>query len=167
MAFDFNADEVFEMAEQIETNGAAFYRQAAENIPEEDIRRLFLDLAAMEDEHKKTFAALRARLNKDERSSTVFDPEGESARYLKALADLRVFDRTAEEPFRLDDNLTGSEKLRKVFWGAISREKESIVFYTGLRELVSKKLGRDRINDIIREEMKHLRILSHELGKLL
>ena len=28
MAFVFNADEVFEMAEQIERNGAAFYRLA-------------------------------------------------------------------------------------------------------------------------------------------
>ncbi len=27
MSYDFNADEIFEMAEQIEKNGAAFYRK--------------------------------------------------------------------------------------------------------------------------------------------
>ena len=30
----FNADEVFEMAEQIEKNGAKFYRNAAGKFPE-------------------------------------------------------------------------------------------------------------------------------------
>ena len=29
MGTDFNANEVFEMAKQIEINGAAFYREAA------------------------------------------------------------------------------------------------------------------------------------------
>jgi len=29
MSYDFNADEVFEMAEQIERNGVRFYREAA------------------------------------------------------------------------------------------------------------------------------------------
>jgi len=32
MPIPFNADEVFEMAEQIERNGARFYRAAAEEI---------------------------------------------------------------------------------------------------------------------------------------
>ena len=29
MSFDFSADEVFEMAEQLEQNGAKFYRDSA------------------------------------------------------------------------------------------------------------------------------------------
>lgn len=29
MGYDFNAEEIFEMAVQIEKNGAAFYRKAA------------------------------------------------------------------------------------------------------------------------------------------
>jgi rubrerythrin len=53
-----------------------------------------------------------------------------------------------------------------VFWGAISREKESIVFYLGLKGLVPENLGRNKIYDIIREEMKHLRLLSNKLASL-
>ncbi len=56
MVMPFNADEVFEMAEQIERNGARFYRAAAKKIPE--VSQVFSDLAAMEDEHEKTFAAI-------------------------------------------------------------------------------------------------------------
>jgi hypothetical protein len=32
MSYDFNADDVFEMAEQIERNGAVFYRKAAADV---------------------------------------------------------------------------------------------------------------------------------------
>ena len=31
MIYDFIADDVFEMAEQLERNGAKFYREAAQN----------------------------------------------------------------------------------------------------------------------------------------
>ena len=166
MAFDFNADEIFEMAEQIEINGANFYREMADNISELTICRLFLDLAAMEDIHKKVFAEMRANLSDQDRESTLFDPEGESAQYLRALADLRVFSQGVEERFTFPDGLAETEKYRKVFWAAIDREKESIVFYSGLKGLVPEKLGKDKIDDIIQEEMKHLRILSNKLTAL-
>ncbi len=65
MSYDFNADEIFEMAEQIERNGAKFYRRMAENVSDISIPQLFLDLAAMEDEHEKTFASIRADLSDD------------------------------------------------------------------------------------------------------
>jgi rubrerythrin len=166
MTFDFNADEIFKMAEQIEINGANFYRKMADNISELSIRRLFLDLAAMEDIHKKVFSELRANLSDQDRESTVFDPEGESAQYLRALADLRVFAQDVEDRFTIPDGLTDTEKYRKVFWAAIGREKESIVFYLGLKGLVPEKLGKDKIDDIIQEEMNHLRILSNKLSSL-
>ena len=166
MTFDFNADEIFEMAEQIEINGAKFYREMADNISETSIRQLFLDFAAMEDDHKKVFADMRAKLSDQDRESKVFDPEGESAQYLRALADLRVFDKKAEEAFPHSSGLDESKKLKQAFWGAISREKESIIFYLGLKELVPEKLGRNKIDDIIKEEMKHLRLLSNKLHAL-
>ena len=166
MPFDFNADEIFEMAEQIEINGANFYREMADNISELSIRRLFLDLAAMEDIHKKVFAEMRANLSDQDRESALFDPEGESAQYLRALADLRVFSQGVEERFTFPDGLAETEKYRKVFWAAIDREKESIVFYSGLKGLVPEKLGKDKIDDLIQEEMKHLRILSNKLTAL-
>ncbi|MCH7559530.1 MAG: rubrerythrin, partial [Planctomycetes bacterium] len=61
MVMPFNADEVFEMAEQIERNGAKFYRAAAKKFPE--LSQVLSDLAVMEDEHEKTFAAMRAELS--------------------------------------------------------------------------------------------------------
>ena len=160
MSYDFNADEVFKMAEQIERNGVRFYHEAAENISDASARPLFLDLAAMEAEHEKVFASMRADLPDEEREPTVFDPEGEAALYLRALADLQVFDKEAEEDFIPSEDLPEKDRIRKILRAAIGLEKESIVFYLGMKELVPAKSGKDKIDKIIREEMGHIRLLS-------
>jgi rubrerythrin len=160
MSYDFNADEVFKMAEQIERNGVSFYLEAAENISDTSVRPLFLDLAAMEVEHEKVFASMRADLSDEEREPAIFDPEGEAALYLRALADLQVFVKEVEGNFILPADLTEQEKIRKILQAAICLEKESIVFYLGIKELVPAKAGKDKIDKIIKEEMGHIRLLS-------
>ena len=166
MSYDFSADEIFEMAEQIERNGARFYRQMAENMSDEPIRKLLLDFAAMEDDHEKAFASMRADLSDKERETMIFDPEEEASLYLRALADIRVFDKKAEEDFALPEELSAREKNIKVFREAISREKDSIIFYLGMKGLVPENLGREKIDNIIHEEMKHIRLLGNKLASL-
>ena len=163
MAFDFNVDEIFEMAEQIERNGAQFYRKIAEENPKGDVRNLFLKFAEMEEEHEKVFTSMKTKLSDKDKESTAFDPEGESAQYLRALADLRVFDKNAGEGFAFSEDLAEEEKLKGAIRAAIDLEKESIVFYEGMREFVPESLGKNKIDDIIKEEMNHIRILTHEL----
>ena len=97
MSIDFNADEVFEMAEQIERNGAKFYRKAADKTSDAATKQELLDLAEMEDQHEKTFAAMRSELSGPEMAVTVFDPEGDAGRYLRAMADGHVFDLSDRE----------------------------------------------------------------------
>lgn len=161
MSIRFNADEIFEMALQIERNGAAFYRRAAEIVPAGKNRDLLLGLAKKEEEHEATFAAMRSLLSGPETEAPVFDPEGEAALYLRALANREVFDVRADETAAL----TGRETFEQILRSAIGKEKDSIVFYLGLVDLVPEKLGKGRIDGIIREEMRHMRILSDELVK--
>ena len=163
MVYHFNVDEIFEMAEQIERNGAQFYRKIAERSPKGDVRNLFLKFADMEEEHEKVFISMRAELSDKEKKSTVFDPEGESAQYLRALADLRVFDENAGESFDFSEHMAEEEQMKKALRAAIGLEKESIVFYEGMKEFVPERLGKNKIDDIIKEEMKHIRILTNEL----
>ena len=167
MGYEFNADEIFELAEQIERNGAMFYRRMADKLSDVPISQLFLDLAAMEDEHEKVFISMRADLSDKEREPTVFDPEGESSLYLRALADLRVFDEKATEDFVLPEELAEKDKMKKVFREAINREKESIVLYVGMKELLPANLGKNKIDDIIKQEMEHIRLLSNRLMSLM
>jgi rubrerythrin len=156
MSYDFNADEVFQMAEQMERNGQKFYRTAAEAVSDDEKKKLLLQLADMEVDHEKTFKAMRAELTEKEKSSTVFDPEGESALYLRALVDTRVF-------FEKDLDVSSMEKILKA---AIEAEKDAIVFYLGIKNAVPADLGQDRLDHIIKEEMGHVRLLSRELVQL-
>ena len=156
MSIDFNADEVFEIAEQIERNGAKFYRTAAENVSDSDHKKLLLDLAAMEDEHEQTFKTLRSNLSRDEKVMTTFDPEGESEGYLRSLADTRVF-------YEKEIDTTSFKEILK---SAITAEKDSIVFYLGMKDVVPAHLGQQKLDGIIKEEMSHIRLLSKELLEL-
>ncbi len=154
MSYDFNADDVFEMAEQMERNGGKFYRTAADSSQDAANKEFLLKLAAMEDAHEKTFKAMRAEISDQEKASTVFDPEGEAALYLRALADTRVF-------FEKEIDVTSMKAILK---SAITAEKDSIVFYLGMKEAVAEDLGRGRIDHIIKEEMGHIKLLSGKLA---
>lgn len=156
MSYDFNADEIFEIAEQIERNGAKFYRTAAENVADEDKKKLLIQLAEMENEHEETFKALRAELSENEKVMTTFDPEGNAECYLRALADTRVF-------YEKEIDTTS---LKEVFKTAITAEKDSIVFYLGMKDVVPAHLGKQKLDGIIKEEMGHIRLLSRELLSL-
>ena len=160
MVMPFNADEVFEMAEQIERNGAKFYRAAAEKFPE--VSQVLSDLAAMEDEHEKTFAAMRAELSGTEADPPVFDPDGKAQMYLRVMADEHVFNIKAD-PI---EQLAGQETPEDVLKMAIGLEKDSIAFYVGLKEAVSRRAGKDKVEAIIKEEIGHIATLSQELEAL-
>ena len=153
MSYDYNADDVFEMAEQIERNGAVFYRKAAADIQDPDAKNFLSDLAAMEDSHEKTFSTMRKKLTEAEKASTVFDPGGEAASYLKSLADTRIF----------FEKEIDTQSLQAILKAAILAEKDSIVFYLGMKDLVPEGLGQSRLDGIIKEEMSHINLLSRRL----
>jgi rubrerythrin len=74
MSYDFNADEVFEMAEQIERNGAKFYRDAAENATASPSKDLLRSLSKMEEAHEKTFKAMPRSLTRRAKHLFIFKP---------------------------------------------------------------------------------------------
>ncbi|MCG6907483.1 MAG: ferritin family protein [Desulfobacteraceae bacterium] len=153
---DFNAEEIFRMAEQLERNGSEFYRSAAAAAARPEENDLLLRLAAMEDAHQKTFQTMRSELGDLERSATAFDPDGEATQYLRALADTRVFFQK-----KID-----TSSMKEILKAAIEAEKESILFYLGMRATLPTRLGQSRLDEIIQEEMGHIRMLSRELVRL-
>ena len=160
MSYDFNANEVFEMAEQIERNGAKFYRTAAEKFP--DIAPLLLDLAKMEDNHLKTFIAMQADLSGRELEAPVYDPDGEVLMYLRVMADGHVFDLRTDPAQQVADKKTPEDVLKM----AMQVERDSIAFYAGLKASVPQKAGKDKVDAIIKEEMGHMAILNEKLQAL-
>jgi len=162
MPITFNANEIFEMAEEMERNGAKFYRKAAQNASDSQIKQMLLDMADMEDGHLVTFQEMRKELSGQEKGWTVFDPDNQSALYLQAMADARGF----EGKITPTKELTGSETPKEILETALNSEKESVVFYFGLKSLVHPKAGRDKVEAIIIEELSHITTLLNKLKSL-
>lgn len=158
MGVKLNAFEAFEIAEQIERNGAKFYRKVAEIFDDPQTRGMFLELAGWEIKHEEVFAAMRKELSRQDPEMSTFKPE-EALPDVKAMAGLAVFG-IRPDPSK---ELTGSQSREDVLKIAIEKEKDSIVFYSGLKDFVSARAGRDKVNDIIEEELRHIRILNQSL----
>lgn len=157
---EFNAFEVFEIAEQIERNGINFYIRVAELFDEHETCRMFLELAKWEQEHERTFARMKQQL--PEQNRKVSSPEPDDL-----LPDPRVMAGMAVFGIRSDpaEELNGGQSKKDIIRMAVEKEKDSIVFYHGLKDFVPIGTDKEKINDIIREEMKHIVILDGALNK--
>lgn len=154
--------EILEIAERIERNGAKFYRRAAGLCDDAGISALFVELAQWEMRHVDIFKKMKKRLvGKDWELGTVSGtPLGPSDSQM--LAGLAVFG-VHPDP---ESELTGRESRADVIRLAIEKEKDSIVYYNGLKAFVPSEPDRTVIRDIILEEMKHVRILMESLAQL-
>jgi len=157
----YTADEIYEIAEQIERNAAEFYREAAERCPNEETCKLLLDMSEIENKHLETFQNMRVKLA-EEVGLSIFDPFGRSAMYLQAIADARSWEGR-RNPMQA---LSGSETVKEIIEIALESEKEMVVFYVGLRDLVYFKAGKDKVEEIIIEELCHISALSRMLKLL-
>jgi rubrerythrin len=99
---------------------------------------------------------MKADLSGAEKRPMTFDPDDEAGRYLEALADTRVFSGKQAD----------TSSLEGIFTTALGAEKDSILFYLGMKDLVPAASGKDRIEEIIREEMRHVEILGKRLLEL-
>jgi len=156
MSFVFNADEIFELALQIEQNGEKFYRDSAKKVKDSEAQDVLDKLADMEIEHQKVFKGMKSALTAADKKAMTFDPNNEAGLYLASLANTKVF-------FKKDID---TSKLEGIFKSALAAEKDSIAFYLGMRDLVPVGSGREKIEEIIKEEMRHIRILGERLTAL-
>jgi len=162
MSFYFNADELFQVGVQIEANGKAFYEAAAERAVEPDVRKLCRDLAGWESKHIELFEALRRGLPEEARQGSTFDPDSEMAGYIQAAADTHVFVKNKDMAALAASCRTAADILEL----AIGFEKDSVVFYSAMKGAVEEHEGREKVNAIIDEELRHIGILTLQKSKL-
>ena len=122
MNVTLNAIEVFEIAQQIERNGAMFYRKAAELFSESDIPNKFLELADWEIRHEQVFKEMGKKLVDLTQKTTTelekkeFDPKlmaclgvfgtvSDPIHKLKSIAELLATSSGAVEAVQMVSNL--------------------------------------------------------------
>ena len=161
MSVTLNAFEVLEIAEQIERNGAEFYRRAAAIFDHPEIQELFRRLADWEIQHEKIFAKMKKQMLGSNAESMSFRPE-EALPDPKVMAGLAIFGIRAEPT----EELNGKEDHADVLRFAVEKEKDSIVFYNGLKDFLSRASDLGQIDRIIKEEMNHIRLLHESLDRM-
>jgi rubrerythrin len=158
----FNAEEILRIAGQMERNGAAFYREAKGRTDDPAKVELLEELASMEDEHEGVFSSMLEELGKAPANQTVFDPDEDAAKVLGAWADDTVFQVGEVSGSQLE----GLERFEDILRFAIEKEKDSVVFYEGVRLAMKDPAHRAVADRIIAEELGHIVLLNVTLSAL-
>ncbi|MCX5999400.1 MAG: ferritin family protein [Chloroflexi bacterium] len=154
----FSGRELIDVAVGIEKNGAAFYGTLAKSTKGLTAQSAYQELADKEKEHIAIFQGMLSRAGEyalPDNYTSEYDA------YLKGLVDSTIFttDRAAREKAM---KVKSDNEAIEI---GIAAEKESILFYSELQELV-RRTDRDVLSRVIQEEKSHLRRLSELLDKL-
>ena len=147
----FSGSEVVEMGIQIETNGRDFYNEVVIRSKDPKAKEIFQFLSAEEEKHITAFRNILDSIQKYEPRESY---PGEYFAYMNALVSNYVF--TKENAGAEIGKKTKSD-MEAIDLG-IKFEKDSIIFYEGMKEVVLK--GEHEILDgLIKQEQDHLRKL--------
>ncbi len=161
METKFNVFEILQIAEKIDHNGAIFYLKTAEMFDDTELRNMYYKLANWRARHEKILAQRRKQFSEKTGEFGTFDPDNYVLSNPYVMADLTVF---AHKP-DLAGRLTGSETREQIFKDAIRRAKEAVIFYAGLKDFARDPASKDTIDKIIKEEKRHIRLLTEQLEK--
>lgn len=156
MSISFSTVDLINLAIGIEKRGIVFYDVMARSTENDNARDVFQHLTSMEREHIIIFQGMLDGVDKYQETLT-----GDYAEYLQALVDNAVFNDdliTSEIATQADSDLKALEL-------AISAEKDSIIFYYEMRELMPQS-AHPIMKKIIAEEKSHLMQLSGLKRKL-
>lgn len=158
MSIAFSVNELINIAIGTERRGITFYDIMAKSTDNEMAREVFERLVDMEREHIQIFQDMLGEADKHQPPET---STREYAGYFQALIDSAVFTDdmiTSEMATQADSDIKALEL-------GISAEKDSILFYYEMREIMPQPVL-PLINRVITEEKSHLRQLSETKKKL-
>ena len=145
----FSISEVIEQAVQTEKLGYEFYTAMAEKFKnDKKLNKLFETLAAKELRHKKTFSELKDIVGDEE-------PYGweDVSNYLRVIVESEFFLGKNKSLPSLKNIKTIDDAVKF----AIGFEKETLLYYHTLRDVIREK---DIVDEIINEEREHIMWLS-------
>ena len=152
MGIFFSGRELVEIAIGIEKNGAKYYDSLAGSFRNTGARDAYKYLAGQEREHAAVFQKLLDSVYESKPPETYTEQYN---LYLKALIDSLVF-TDDKVSLKMAQNVKNDAEAIRIAMGA---EKDSILFYVEVRDLV-RRSDRKVVGKIIEEEKSHLRQLT-------
>ncbi|UCG77916.1 MAG: hypothetical protein JSV21_10140 [Nitrospirota bacterium] len=141
----FSILEAVEMAVQTEKLGYDFYSSMAEKYEKEkELVELFSTLAKKEKVHEQRFSELKEIIGEEE-------PEewGTVAEYMRAMVESAFFLGKDKAMMHIQN----IQDVQAAVSFAIAFEKETLLFFHGIKDVVKEK---DIIDEIINEEKSHI-----------
>jgi rubrerythrin len=151
MAGAFSADEVFQIALELEQTGQVFYEALAVACGHAHVADLCRRLARQEAEHYRTFQRLRGSAASGHAPAALAPEEQE---FIQTMINQRV----VPDPARAR-RIAREGGLGKTLDLAIRMEHDSVAFYRSLLKVLDG-VDAQAVATIIREEQKHARDLT-------
>lgn len=141
----FYLSEIVKFAIEKEKESVALYKELGDKAGTKDIKDLFHRLMLEEEKHEAFYTKLLGATHKEQSPGVTEDAEYEA--YMQELI------RTSRSTSSLDPHKFTDMKI--VLDYAIAREKDSILFYVGLKNYLPTH-DKEKIDFIIKEEAQHV-----------
>lgn len=148
----FAGSEIVELGIQIEKNGRDFYNALVEQFKNQKAKETFKYLAGEEEKHIAVFQNILDSVHKYEPPESY---PGEYFAYMNALARDYVFTQK-DKGREIAKNVKGDKEAISL---GIGFEKDSIIFYVGMKKVVPE-YDHKIVDKLITQEQDHLRQMS-------
>ena len=148
----FRSVELMDMAVQIEEHGRAFYEACLSVTEDAELKDVFRFLLEQEVEHARVFSRMKQEHGEEEVLPESYP--GEMRRYLDAFVEGKIFD----DPESATRKVRGIADPHEAVEAALAIEKQTILFYSGMKSLVRPSEAED-VDRIMSEEHAHVRRL--------
>ena len=154
----FAGSEIVEIGIQIEKNGRDFYHTLVNKSKNQKAQDLFRYLEGEEEKHIAVFQKILDSVHKYEPPESY---PGEYFAYMNALASEYVFTQKDKGSQTAKNTKSDTEAIDL----GIGFEKDSIVFYEGMKKVIPE-YDLKVVDQLIEQEQSHLRQLSDLKGTL-
>ncbi|OGW19175.1 MAG: hypothetical protein A2X56_05130 [Nitrospirae bacterium GWC2_57_13] len=155
----YSISEVIEMALQTERLGFQFYTTIAEKFREQpELAKLFTTLASKEKVHERTFSELQEKVARNAPEPAQWE---EVSDYMRAFVESEFFLGKGKSLPSMEGIKTPQDAVRF----AMGFEKETLLYFMGLRSMVSEKAAVDAVIDEEKSHIVWLTRLQHSLKK--
>ena len=145
--------ELIRLAKKDEDVGAEFYQKLAEKVESEDLKEKFLEIREQEIGHSERFQEMLDQLSDYVPQE---DFPGEYEQYFQSFLSKREYLDSGDAV----EAASGIESDMEAIKFALSQEKNTLLFFLEMKELVPSSQHREMVHEVIDEERDHIVELS-------
>ena len=144
----FEVSELVRIGVEDEKSGVAFYQKVAEKVSNDDLKKLFADLANQEKYHQKRFEQMLKELGGHTQKE---EYPGQYTNYLRALTSERAFP-DPDAAIRQADAIASDAEAVDL---ASRFERDTLILMNEMRSVLPVG-DKSIIDELVREEQQHL-----------